>query len=75
MSETPSWLEANNENPPAVPAEPANTSTLETTSTNAASDPMSSTKDEKDLPTIILYMRLANMGAAVALITISVSKL
>jgi hypothetical protein len=76
MSETPSWLTAGNEAPPPVP--PAGNSALQTS--GGGSDPLNtnygvtatSTEDEKELPGVILTMRLANMGVATALITISV---
>jgi hypothetical protein len=74
MADTPSWLDSNNNGPTAAPMEPTNTTTLDSPNKNSASEPTSITADDKDLPSIILYMRLANMGAAVALITISVSE-
>eukprot|EP00980_Cylindrotheca_fusiformis_P016605 scaffold4973_cov135-Cylindrotheca_fusiformis.AAC.23 len=87
MSETPAWLEATNNDPPAAAAhddgDPSNAASSLTTTTsgtpnnnnnNSALEPssISSEVDEKDLPTIIFYMRLVNMAAAVALITISI---
>lgn len=72
---TPAWLQANTtEAPPPVadnglgvtsvapPAPPA------LSSNNEAAD----TDDDPDLPGVILTMRLANMGVAVAIITVSV---
>ena len=72
MSSSPAWLEAD---PPASNPEPMTTTT--TLDTPPANDNNSGglDDDEKDLPTIILYMRLANMGAAVALVAISVSNI
>jgi hypothetical protein len=45
---------------------------IESSAEGAAAGGTDST-DEKDLPSIILMMRLLNMGAAAGLITISVS--
>ena len=71
MSSSPAWLEAD---PPASNPEPmTTTTTLDTPANDNNSGGVDD--DEKDLPTIILYMRLANMGAAVALVAISVSNI
>ena len=72
MSETPAWLEPSSDPAPAAPMEQTPPTTLDTPS-SAQAEPTSSPEDEKDLPTIILYMRLLNMAASVALVTISVS--
>ena len=67
MADTPAW----------VPAHASNNAMTLDTPANAAStntkDATTIEQDEKDLPSIILYMRLANMGVAAALITVSVS--
>ena len=68
MSSSPAWLE---NDPPA--SNPEQQTTTTTTLDTPANDSSGLNDDEKDLPTIILYMRLLNMGAAVALVTISVS--
>lgn len=73
MSEAPSWLKPGNEAPAAAP------SSLEVSAPAAAASGLDTTaavvsaEDDKDLPSIILMMRLTNMGLAVALIAISVS--
>ncbi|CAJ1946519.1 unnamed protein product [Cylindrotheca closterium] len=70
MSSTPSWLDHG-----ADPSPPLQDESLDVPAadTPPPAEPSSfASADEKDLPTIILYMRLANMGAAVALVTISV---
>lgn len=68
---TPAWLQENTTEAPAatpletevpVPAVPAATTTV----------PTSTMADEAELPSVILIMRLANMGAAVAMIAVSV---
>ena len=69
MSSSPAWLE---NDPPASNPEQQTTTTLDTPA-NDNNNSSGLDDDEKDLPTIILYMRLLNMGAAVALVTISVS--
>lgn len=71
MAETPSWLQSGNDAAPApVPAAPAPVGSLnvETTTSNTAT----TEADDKDLPAIILMMRLLNMGVAGAIIAISV---
>ena len=70
MSSTPSWLDQGADTTPAVQDESLDVPVASPAPTTESSF---ATADEKDLPTIILYMRLANMGAAVALVTISVS--
>jgi hypothetical protein len=71
---TPAWLQENTTEAPVamavmetevpVPAPPP---------ANGGSTPTSSSAaDEAELPSIILFMRLANMGVAVAMITVSV---
>lgn len=77
MSENPSWLESGNAGPTPPPAEVFSldsSSAPVTSSTTSANAPVQLTaEEEKDLPGIILVMRLANMGVAIALMTISVS--
>ena len=73
MSETPSWLQSGNETPapaPAAPA-PAPVGSLNV-ETNNNTTSATSAAEEKDLPSIILMMRLLNMGVAGAIIAISV---
>jgi hypothetical protein len=70
---TPAWLQENTTEAPVamavletevpVPAPPPPTN---------GSTPTSSAADEAELPSIILFMRLANMGVAIAMITVSV---
>jgi hypothetical protein len=73
MSETPSWLQQGNEAPVPAPSAPApapvGSMNLETNATGAAAV---TEVDNKDLPSIILMMRLLNMGVAGAVIAISV---
>jgi hypothetical protein len=75
MSETPSWLQTGNEAPAPTPSAPspasapATSMNLETNATGAAAAPE---VDDKELPSIILMMRLLNMGVAGAVIAISV---
>ena len=74
MSETPSWLQSGNETPAPAPAAPAPTPVgslnVETNNNNTIST--TSAAEEKDLPAILLMMRLLNMGVAGAIIAISV---
>ena len=72
-SETPSWLASGNENPAPAPA-PAGGLETSTASGGAATADYgdSSAADDKELPGVILTMRLANMGVAGALIAVSV---
>lgn len=73
MADTPSWLQGGNDPPAAAPA-PASAS-APVGSMNVETGPTAATAsvvDEKDLPSVILMMRLLNMGVASALIAISV---
>ncbi|KAL3913636.1 MAG: hypothetical protein SGARI_000556 [Bacillariaceae sp.] len=74
MAETPSWLQSGNDasaapapSPAPGAATPAPFNLETTTTSNAAAAP-----DDKDLPSIILMMRLLNMGMAGAIIAISI---
>ena len=75
MTDTPAWLAPGNDAAPApAPAASATTGSppvgsmnLETSATTTSDSP-----EDKDLPSVILMMRLLNMGAAAALIAISV---
>ena len=79
MSQTPSWL---SNDQPAVsatttPTTTTNPSPLEVDASGAGSSPdggaaADQSNDEKELPGVILTMRLANMGVAAYLITVSV---
>lgn len=69
MVETPSWLTPGNSNPAPAPAAATLDHGAAVVNTGVTQD------DEKDLPGVILTMRLANMGAAAALITISVREI
>ncbi|KAG7353103.1 COPI associated protein [Nitzschia inconspicua] len=73
MSETPSWLQAGNEAPAPAPAAsapaPVGSINLEPSTGAAAA---TTEVDDKDLPSIILMMRLLNMGVAGAVIAISI---
>eukprot|EP00934_Nitzschia_sp_Nitz4_P001604 Nitzschia sp. Nitz4//scaffold111_size72815//47846//48643//NITZ4_005794-RA/size72815-snap-gene-0.108-mRNA-1//-1//CDS//3329533192//1604//frame0 len=64
---SPSWLQASNDAPAPAAAAPAPATTHLSTTT-----PVATPEDDKDLPQVILMMRLTNMGMAVALITFSV---
>lgn len=72
---SPSWLSTPAPAPaaaaPAPTVEPMN---IESSTENTAVAGTGAT-DEKDLPSIILMMRLLNMGAATALIVVSVLKI
>jgi hypothetical protein len=78
-SETPTWLSPGNEAPAPAPA-PAGSSTggLDTAITSGgATDSnygVSSAADDRELPGVILTMRLANLGVAAALMTVSVRR-
>jgi hypothetical protein len=80
MADTPSWLQASNDAPVPTPsssttAAPIGSMNLDTNNAATASGTngtTSSTPDDKDLPSVILLMRLTNMGVAGALIAISV---
>jgi hypothetical protein len=81
-SDTPSWLQTGNEAPPTAP--PAGNSSLHTSggevggggtlNTNYGVTPVDN-QDDKELPGVILTMRLANMGVATAIIAVSVRTL
>jgi len=78
MSGAPSWLDtsasagASTSSPiPPVAASPA-VGSMNIDSNNTAGDAAATAADDKDLPGIILFMRLVNMGAAGALIAISI---
>jgi hypothetical protein len=77
MADTPSWLQASNDAPAPAPAPsasaPVGSMNLETSAVAGGTNATTSTADEKDLPSVILMMRLMNMGVAGALIAISVS--
>jgi hypothetical protein len=74
MADTPSWLAPGNE----APAPAAGGSTTLEVDNGVGSAPAASANygvtenQDNDLPGIILTMRLANMGVAAGLITISV---
>jgi len=76
MSGAPSWLDtstpagASNSSP--IPAAAPAVGSMNIESNNAAGNAADTVADDKDLPGLILFMRLLNMGAAGALITISI---
>jgi hypothetical protein len=71
MSETPSWLQSGNDAPaPAAPA-PSPVGSLNVETNNNTTSAVTAA-DDKDLPGVILMMRLLNMGVAGAIIAISV---
>jgi hypothetical protein len=75
MSETPSWLQGGNGAPEPAPdaTAPSPVGSMNVETTNAATTSTTDdAADAKDLPSIILMMRLLNMGVAGALIAISV---
>lgn len=70
---TPAWLQENTTEAPA--AAPLETEVPVPTSPATATPAQASTAaDEAELPSVILIMRLANMGVAVAMIAISVRR-
>jgi len=72
---TPAWLQDNTtEAPaPAAPSGPVEVSPPPPpTNNNAAASNIAAEEDDPDLPGVILTMRLANMGVAVAIIAVSV---
>lgn len=75
MAETPSWLQPGNEATAPAPAvaapTPVGSMNVETGTAAAAA---STDAEPVDLPSIILMMRLLNMGAAGAVIAISVRR-
>ena len=71
MSEAPSWLTSDRPSVVATPA-PAPLEVDHGTAPASESNYGVSESDDKDLPGIILTMRLANMGVAAYLITVSV---
>ena len=82
MAEGPSWLDnAAPAAPTAAAADAApamgslniESSTGAGGASNTAATAAAAAEADKDLPSIILFMRLVNMGAAGALIAISVS--
>ena len=75
MSETPSWL-AGGSQAPAPASSPLEVSSPSPTASGGStqlSGAAATSDDEKDLPSIILMMRLTNMGLAAAIITGGVS--
>lgn len=86
MSEAPSWLDTPTNTAAATEFATASNSGLDTSGvspmnienadSNANTTAAAATDEakDKDLPGIILFMRLLNMGAAAALISISVSQ-
>jgi hypothetical protein len=78
--QTPSWLSNDEGNLPTVTPDPVQTVAiddggLQASGVDSGADASSaSIVEEKDLPHVILMMRLANMGAAVSLITCAVRK-
>ena len=82
MSQTPSWLQEDSGDATGVPAPvsaPASSAAFETQTAVSDGNAVAatnggSTVDEADLPSMILIMRLANMGVAIALVTCSVSR-
>lgn len=77
---TPSWLSGTPAATDVAPPAPTNDALQTVPVDSAAAAPAGSNEaaasavDESDLPGVILIMRLANMGAAVALMTCSVSE-
>jgi len=74
MAEAPSWLDtpasagASDSSPIPVAAPAVGSMNIESNAGNTAA----TAADDKDLPSIILFMRLLNMGTAGALIAISI---
>ena len=76
MSESPSWLNdaTPSDSAPTPKVDPLSIESSTTENAAASGTTGSDSADEKDLPSIILMMRLLNMGAAGALIAVSVSR-
>lgn len=72
MAETPSWLAPGNAAPAPTSAPLEVSAPASSTNNNAAA---ASSDDEKDLPSVILMMRLLNMGMAGGIITAAVRRL
>ena len=70
--ETPSWLSNENAGPAPAPAAESFEINTGTGTGDAATRSSTSAQDDADLPSIILMMRLANMGVSGALIACSV---
>jgi hypothetical protein len=72
MSDTPNWLAAGNDAP--APASSSLDVSAPTTSSPAATQDSAAaaTDDDKDLPGVILMMRLTNMGMAGGIVTAAV---
>lgn len=68
---SPSWLSTSAPAAPAPAPAAIDPLSIESNNDDAAAGTSAST-DEKDLPSIILMMRLLNMGAAAGLITVSI---
>jgi hypothetical protein len=66
--DAPSWLTPEETSAPA-PAVPEATASDKVSAINTAQQEI----DDRELPGIILAMRLANMGVSIALMTVSVS--
>uniref|UniRef100_A0A7S2XJA4 Uncharacterized protein n=1 Tax=Attheya septentrionalis TaxID=420275 RepID=A0A7S2XJA4_9STRA len=74
MSEAPSWLTSENGGGAAAP--PPEAPMAGAPEPAAAPEPSArALQDEKDLPQVILFMRLANMGIAIALVACSIVKM
>lgn len=76
MSETPAWLAAGKtESPAPAPSSSVEVTTLPTSSgtTPNPGNTTSVSDDDKELPGIILMMRLTNMGMAAGIIASAVS--
>ena len=74
MSESPNWLSTSAPAPSdPAPATKVDPLSIESSTEGAAAGTAAAATNEKDLPSIILMMRLLNMGAAVGLITAAVS--
>jgi len=73
MAESPSWLQSGSDAPAPAPAplEISGTSSPPASNTQASSADAAQAED-KDLPGVILMMRLTNMGMAGGIITAAV---
>ena len=77
-ADTPAWLQSNTTEAPApAPLAPGATTTVAPPpppppTTNNAAAAAADDENDPDLPGVILTMRLANIGCAIAIIVISV---
>mmetsp|Transcript_9040 Transcript_9040/g.24423 ORF Transcript_9040/g.24423 Transcript_9040/m.24423 type:complete len:222 (-) Transcript_9040:249-914(-) len=78
-SDAPTWLSDSNDAPPAAATTPAAAAApatqAATSDNNTKAATVVSAQDERDLPQVILMMRLTNMALAAAVIAISIVRM